>query len=315
MPGMPGRPSTRVGAALALAFGVVAIGWSAIFVKLAAVPGVSAGFYRLLFASLALTPFWIASRPQPPSRQVLRLCLLCGTLFAGDLALWNAGLLRTSAANATLLANMAPVWVGLGAAFVFHERLPNRFWRGMLLALFGAAVIAAPWEQGAAPNYGDLMAIGASLFYASYLLTTRRARAHVDTVSFMVLAMWSGVLILGLACLVTGAPVTGFNTTSWRALVGLGLVSQLGGWLAISYALGHFRAPVTSVTLLGQPVLTAVFAAIVLGEAVTGRTALGGALILTGIFLVAGSPRHTDGHAATSTEDSPQGMLDPAAGM
>jgi drug/metabolite transporter (DMT)-like permease len=313
---MPGRPSTSAGAALALAFGVVAIGWSAIFVKLAAVPGVSAGFYRLLFAAVALTPFWIASRPLAPGRHIVRLCVVCGALFAGDLALWNGSLLRTSAANATLLANLAPLWVGLGAAFVFRERLPNRFWRGMLLSLLGAAVIAAPWQEGAAPNYGDLMAIGASLFYASYLLTTRRARAHVDTVTFMVLAMWSGVLILGAACLVTGAPLTGFSPESWRALAGLGLVSQLGGWLAISYALGHFRAPVTSVTLLGQPVLTAVFAAVVLGEAVTTRTALGGALILTGIFLVAGSPRSADRDSLSETGDgSAHGVLDPPAGM
>jgi drug/metabolite transporter (DMT)-like permease len=302
-----GRSSPTVLAGLALAFGVVAIGWSAIFVKLASVPGPSAGFYRLFFACLVLTPFWLLRSPTLPARAVLRLCVLCGAFFAGDLALWNAGLLHTTAANATLLANLAPVWVGLGALLVFHERLPNRFWRGMLLALFGAAVVAAPWRQGSAPNAGDLMAIGASLFYASYLLTTRRARAHVDTVTFMALSMWSGVLFLALACVVTGSPLSGFGRDSWLALAGLGLVSQLGGWLAISYALGHFRAPVTSVTLLAQPVLTATFAALVLGEAVTARTAAGGALILAGIFLVAGPAR--------LRADRRQFDIEPEAGM
>jgi drug/metabolite transporter (DMT)-like permease len=70
------------------------------------------------------------------------------------------------------------------------------------------------------------------------------------------------------------------------------------------------------VTLLGQPVLTAVFAAVVLGEAVTTRTALGGALILTGIFLVAGSPRSADRDSLSETGDgSAHGVLDPPAGM
>ena len=75
--------------------------------------------------------------------------------------------------------------------------------------------------------------------------------------SFMVLSMWVSVAVLAVACLLLGTPLTGYSPIAWRALLGLGLVSQLGGWIAITYALGHIRAPVASVTLLGQPVLTA----------------------------------------------------------
>ena len=35
---------------------------------------------------------------------------------------------------------------------------------------------------------GELLAIGASVAYATYLLTTQRARVHVDTLTFMTYA-------------------------------------------------------------------------------------------------------------------------------
>jgi drug/metabolite transporter (DMT)-like permease len=280
------RPAPPSPAALiALAVGVVCIGWSAIFVKLASVPGPAASFYRVLVAAVVLTPFWLATSPMAPTRRALGLTTLCGLWFAADLSLWNAGLLHTTAANATLLANLAPVWVGLGTALL-GEALPRRFWRGMTLAVVGSIIIAGPWGRTTTPNPGDMMALGASFFYAAYLLSVRRARVEVDTMSFMVLSMWVSVVVLAVACLLLGTPLTGYSPLAWRALLGLGLVSQLGGWIAITYALGHIRAPVASVTLLGQPVLTAVFAAVVLNEVVGARTGIGGALVLTGIFLV-----------------------------
>ena len=72
---------------------------------------------------------------------------------------------------------------------------------------------------------------------------------------------------------------------SFLALLGLGLVSQLGGYLALTYALGHLPATVTSVSLLSQGPLTAVLAALLLGEPLTGAQILGGALVLAGVGL------------------------------
>src|SRR5439155_546180 len=72
---------------------------------------------------------------------------------------------------------------------------------------------------------------------------------------------------------------------SWLALIGLGLVSQLGGYLALTYALGHLPATITSVSLLSQGPLTAILAALLLGEPLTGPQILGGALVLVGVGL------------------------------
>ena len=56
------------------------------------------------------------------------------------LVLWQVAVLVTSAANATLLANLAPVWVGL-SAYLLRERLGLYFWPGLMLALATATLV------------------------------------------------------------------------------------------------------------------------------------------------------------------------------
>jgi drug/metabolite transporter (DMT)-like permease len=78
----------------------------------------------------------------------------------------------------------------------------------------------------------------------------------------------------------------GFAPRSWAAVAALGLVSQVGGYLAITYALGHLRATVTSVSLLAQAPLTALLAMPLLGERLSPAQAVGGALVLGGVYVV-----------------------------
>jgi drug/metabolite transporter (DMT)-like permease len=272
---------------LALVAGVVCIGCSAIFVKLAAVPGTASAFYRVFVAGIILVPWWLLTRSSYPSTRDLVLILAGGIFFALDLVLWNSGLLLTSAATATLLANNAPIWVGLGVLVVFHEHLSLYYWAGLTIAMVGMALIVGgdAWRQ-LSFNRGDLLALGASLFYAAYLLTTERVRSRVDTLTFMTLSVVSCIGSLFPMSLLLGVPLTGYSDQTWLALVGLGLVSQLGGWLAISYALGHLSAAPVSVGLLGQAVVTALLSMPLLGEYLSMNQVIGGVLVLVGIYLV-----------------------------
>jgi drug/metabolite transporter (DMT)-like permease len=272
---------------LALVAGVVYIGCSAIFVKFAAVPGTASAFYRVFVAGIILVPWWLLTRSSCPSTRDLVLILAGGIFFALDLVLWNSGLLLTSAATATLLANNAPIWVGLGVLVIFHEHLSLYYWAGLTIAMVGMALIVGgdAWRQ-LSFNRGDLLAIGASLFYAAYLLTTERVRSRVDTLTFMTLSVASCIGSLFPMSLLLGVPLTGYSHQTWLALVGLGLVSQLGGWLAISYALGHLSAAPVSVGLLGQAVVTALLSMPLLGEYLSMNQVIGGILVLAGIYLV-----------------------------
>jgi drug/metabolite transporter (DMT)-like permease len=272
---------------LALVFGILCIGFGGIFVKLAGVPGPASAFYRVLIAGIVIVPWWLARVNQRPTAQDIRLIIAGGIFYALDNALWNTSLLLTSAATATLLANNAPLWVGLASFILLHERLSKRFWLGLAVALVGMG-----WLLGSDAylqlrlNSGNLLAVGASVFYAVYLLTTQRARSRVDLLTFMAISMLSSIAVLLLINLALGTALTGYSSRSWLALTGLGLVSQLGGWLGINFALGHLRAAPVSVWLLGQVVVTALVAMPLLGEYVQLSQLVGGAMVLTGILFV-----------------------------
>jgi len=135
-------------------------------------------------------------------------------------------------------------------------------------------------------NAGHFLAIVASLFYAFYLLIMRKGRLKLDTVTFTTISMLASSVVLFVIAMFTGTPLWGFSLSSWEALAGIGLISQLGGWLAINYAMAYMPPTIASVSLLSQSVFTALIAIPVLGEKLTPIELFGAAIVLFGIFLV-----------------------------
>ena len=277
----------------ALAIAVLGIVWSSIFIRWAGVPGPSSAFYRVLIAAAVLVPLWLLRGARRPGTRRARLLALAGGAFFGlDLALYNTAVMQTKAATATLLGNNAPLFVGLGTWLFFRRRPRASFWVGLALALVGCAVIVArdalaSTGPGAAQHArGDLLALVAGMFFAGYLLATERVRAGMDTLTFNTLAIAGSVATLLLVCLAIGAPLSGFPARTWGALFGLGLISQLGAYFALVYALGHLPATITSVGLLAQVPLTALLAIPLLGESVTLTQMAGGVVVLAGIYVV-----------------------------
>jgi drug/metabolite transporter (DMT)-like permease len=288
-PPAPARTS-RLRVYGALALGILCIGLSAIFVKWAAMPGTVSAFYRIAIGSVVLAlPFARGVRRGRVAGGLglWALTLLAGVFFALDIAVWNTSLQVTSAANATLLGNDAPLVVGLGALLIFRERLRLTYWLGLVVALCGMSLIVGWDVLSRSPlGAGDLLALLAGVFYGGYLLATQRIRARMDTLSSLWIASLAGTGLLLAFNLTNAQPLWGFTPGAYLALLGLGLISQVAGWLAINYALGHLPAAVVSVTLLGQPVLTAALAVPLLGEALESRQILGGLVALGGIALV-----------------------------
>jgi drug/metabolite transporter (DMT)-like permease len=270
----------------ALAVGVACIAWSAIFVRWTDVPGTVSAFYRLLIPSLILAPTWFLDRRTPRvSARTLAIIALGGLFFALDLALYNTSILQTSAGNATLLGNQTPIAVGLLTWLALGRRPAASFWLGLALAAAGSAAIV--WADLSRVRFGagDFMALGAAACFAVYLMVIEEVRTSTTTLAFLRLAMVSSTIFLYAINRVMGVSLSVPAGRSWPALLGLGIVSQLGGYLALTYALGHLRATVTSVALLAQGPLTALIAAPLLGENLTLSLVIGGSLVLLGVGL------------------------------
>jgi drug/metabolite transporter (DMT)-like permease len=278
-----------------LALGVFAIGWSAIFVRWSAVPGWTSAFWRMAIAQLVFVPWALGARSRtraggaapPLERAAVRAAIIAGVYFAADLALFNTAVMVSSAANATLLGTNAPIFVALGAWLLYRERPTRRFWLGFALSFLGMlAIVGHDMARHPRLGLGDAFAVLGAACYAGYLLYVRRSRASMDALTFSAISGVTAAATLLAICVVIGTPLYGFSTTSWLALLGLALVTQVVGHLSVAFSLGKLPVSVTSVALLGQAPITAILAVPLLGETLSALQILGGVLVLVGIYVV-----------------------------
>lgn len=274
---------------VALGIGILSLSLSAMFVRWAKAPGTVTGFYRLFLSTLVLTPLFIIrqNRENPMPKRVLIFPILAGIFTAGDFSLWNSSLAFTTAANATLLGNTAPLWVALGAWLIFREKLNRTFWLGLGLALTGALLImGSDFLLHPRLGIGDLMASTAAIFYASYMLSTQHGRRHIDPFRYTWLVGISASISILIINLVLRNNLMDYDLQTWLVFLGTAIVSQTIGYISISYALGHLPAHVVSPTMVGQPIMTTLLAIPLLGEIPNLIQVLGGLIALSGIFIV-----------------------------
>jgi drug/metabolite transporter (DMT)-like permease len=287
----PSRFSTY----LALGVGILSLSFSAIFVRWANAPGIVASFYRVAIATALLAwPFYRRVKAQESlSRQGLRFAVLGGLFFAADLALWATGVVLSGATNPTLLANTAPLWVGLGTLVIFRRRLKVMFWVGLLLAMTGAVVILGLDSlRSVSLGVGTLLGLLAGIFYGGYFLVTQRGRETLDSLTYFWPAAVTSTLGLLVLSLALRQPLSGYPASTYLNFVALGLVTQVFGYLAINHALGYLPASIVAPTMLGQPVMTAILAGPLLGEALSPWQVLGGLAVLAGVYVVHRSQRN-----------------------
>ncbi len=271
----------------ALLLGAVAIATSPLFVRVSETGPVATAFWR---AFLALPLLWTWSafaqrrRHDPGLDRDRGLLLAAGLLFAGDLAFWHWSIMMTSVANATLLANLAPIFVALTAWVLLRKRPSRLFLVGLATALTGMVVlIGGDFKPTSRELLGDFCGVITAMFYAGYQMTVTRLRERVATSTIMA---WSGLVtaaaLLPIA-LLSGEQMLPATALGWLNLVGLALIAQVAGQSLIAYAMAHLPATFSSVGLLFQPVMAALFAWMLLGETMSGLQIAGGVAVLIGI--------------------------------
>ncbi|MFM1768528.1 MAG: hypothetical protein RJA22_1057 [Verrucomicrobiota bacterium] len=206
-----------------------------------------------------------------------------------DLALWHWSLHLTTAANSTLLGNLAPVLVAVAAWRFLGEQLTRGFLAGLVLALLGAGLLV-----GRSLDFdrhllrGDLLAVSTALFYAAYLLSVKVLRRRFSSATILA---WSGLVSApGFAVVagLTGETLLPTGPGGWGILVALALVCHVGGQWLIGYGMGHLPASLSSLSLLIQPVVATLLAWPLLGEAIGPAQLAGGTAILLGIAVAGG---------------------------
>jgi drug/metabolite transporter (DMT)-like permease len=288
LPAAPRAEQHREGIALgALVLGAVAMGASPLFVRMADVGPFASAFWRTALA-LPFLAIWALTetRAVPLAALRSRAVWLSGLMFAGDLFFWHLAILATTVANATFLATTAPLFVVAGAWFLLGERVQQRGIVGLALCLLGGAALIGH-SYGFAPERltGDLYGIVTAFFFAAYMLALRAARRDVPagTLSFISAAITT--VILFVVAYALEPRLLPQSAHGWTVLIALALISQVAGQGLLAFALGTLPAPFSSLVIFLEAVAAALFAWVILHEALAPMQWLGGVLILGGIWI------------------------------
>lgn len=276
----------------ALLAGATFIALSPIFVRLSLDAGVgptATAFWRV---ALAVPFLWMVHglKRGPRARRYSGKWLLlfaAGFAFAGDLAFWHASIKLTSVANSTLLANLASIFVTLAAWVFLRQRPTALFLAGLAAALAGVALLVHTSLRFSSTGLaGDALGVVTAMFYAGYLLAVKGLRDRGETTLYLmaVTSTITAIILLPVA-LTTGEQFFPSTPGGWLTVLGLALVSHAAGQGLIAYALAHLPAAFSSVSLLFQPVMAALFAWLALSEALAPLQVAGGLVVLFGIYL------------------------------
>jgi drug/metabolite transporter (DMT)-like permease len=278
--------------------GGCAIAFAPIFVRLSDTGPLASAFWRVALA-VPLLWFWVAwmarraafSSPRPPQSRrwagAQMPLVLAGLFFALDLGVWHWSIVWTSVANATLLANLAPIVVTLAGWLLWKRTVSRTFLVGMCVAIAGMFVLVGPnFAIGGTRLLGDALGALTAVFYASYMLAIKQARdAQASTARLMAWSTTISAAALLPVALIAPQPFLPAHAGGWLALAGLAIVSQVLGQGLIAYAFAHLPASLSSVSLLIQPVVAALAAWAIFGEAVGPAQFVGGAIVLAGIWI------------------------------
>jgi drug/metabolite transporter (DMT)-like permease len=250
---------------------------------------------RLLVASAALGAMMLIRRPPMVARPGLRGVVVCGVLWFGayNVAL-NAAERRVDAGTASLLVNVAPLFIAILAGRALKEGIGPWLIGGCIVSFTGVALIAlGTSHHGVTPSWGAALCIIAAAVYAVGVVAQKPALRYGSPLAVTWLACAIGTL-----CCLPYAPALGHQlghasagALAWT--VYLGLVPTAIGFSTWAYALARTDAGTLGSTTYLVPPIAVLLGWAILGEVPPLIALPGGILCLAGVALARFKPRRS----------------------
>lgn len=301
------REGPFIAPVIIIPLGIFAVSTASIMIRIIQaeeVPSLVIAAWRLFLASLLIAPVALTryrTELKQLSRQDRVLAIFSGTLLAIHFATWISSLEFTSVASSVLFVSTSPLWVAIFAPLLIREAISRVIIIGLVFALFGGAIVGLSdscsvvdmevhcpkFQEFVSRNafLGDSLALMGAFAGAGYLLIGRRLRGNISNLPYVFVVYGISAIILILLMLIFGQNPFGYDLEVYFWLFLLALIPQLLGHSTINWALRYLSATFVSITLLGEPIGSAILAYIFLDEIPPGLMIFGAILILVGVYI------------------------------
>lgn len=186
-------------------------GSSGVFVRTLTQNGIDATTLLFLRFSIAIIPILIAilltdKQLFKINLKDLPLIFVCAMCIVGLNLCYNESMNTLSLSLAAVLLSLAPIYVLIFAYILFGEKITSKKIICILLAIFGCALMTGVLDKSMSgiPLYGIFCGIGAGLFWAVYLMASKKS---IENGNHTFTILFYAIIILSLALI----PFTDFN--------------------------------------------------------------------------------------------------------
>jgi drug/metabolite transporter (DMT)-like permease len=274
---------------MAILTAVVAVSFSAIFIRISNAHPFVIATYRMGITCIILLPLVIVKYRNEFSRikrDELIFMGVIGLVLALHFGSWISSLGGTSVASSVILVTSHPLFVAIASHYLFKERLKTIGYFGITVAFSGIIILSIGDLGIGESNFrADILALVGSIAAGIYILGGRKARRSISLVPyvFIVYSICTGALLA--ACMVVSAPLYPLPREEYGLFLLMAVIPTILGHTMYNYALKYVKAQIVSVSLLGEPIGSTILAFVILNETPPQFSIVGGFLILPGIYL------------------------------
>jgi drug/metabolite transporter (DMT)-like permease len=268
--------------------GIIAISFSAIFVKWSSAPVSVIGMYRLVLTLIGMTPFLYRYRGELRgiSRRDWLLLGFSGFMLCLHFLFWMGSLRFTSVASSTVLMTLQPILVMLGALAFFRERITRGAAGAMGIAMIGAVLTGwGDFHLSGTALFGDLLAVLGMLAVVVHMLLGQALRSRISSFLYSYTVFLAASVSFAVYNVSAGHAFFGYASNEWLIFALMAAVPTVFGHLLFNWLLKSTGATTVSMAVLGEPVGASLLAWWLLGERLTPLTGFAGALLITGVWL------------------------------
>ncbi len=241
--------------------------------------------YRAALAAALIGAFLLLTRQKllPHARKKdLALLVLSGGSMAFTWILLFEAYKYTTVAIATLSYYFAPVLVTLASALLFREKLGKKQIFCFCMSTLGLAIVTGLTDLGSGSNdsLGILCGLGAAVFYALTILVNKAIKGIGGIQRTFLQFLAAITVMVPYVALTGGVSLNTMDLTGWICLLVVGLVYTGITYCMYFSAVEHISGQELAILSYIDPLVAVVIGVAVLGEPLSPRQLIGGALIL-----------------------------------
>ncbi|KJF17797.1 DMT family transporter [Acidithrix ferrooxidans] len=272
------------GGVLAASYAVAVWGYGNVLARMIPISGPLLSVLRMSLGAIIAIAMAYSTRRKLTVR-ILKLGLWGGVAFGLNSLFFFSAVKYTSPTTATVIGALQPALLMTVSGRLFGEKVTTKTIFGSIVAIAATALVVfgAP-RSGHDSLFGDFLALLALVTYALYFIFSKQARLKIDTIEYQAGMQISAALVV----LPFGIFLGGASSITIHSLYLVAILTIIpgSGHFFINWAHSHLELTLASILTLSTPIVTMIFAWILLGDKVNLNQIIGTAIAIGALVFV-----------------------------